>query len=88
MEIAKFKVLDKDGDGFLDRTELPGAIFPELSDESLHLMGRHTLKEKDADGDQGYMSNQVSRAIPHLICTEEYGEIYKKLDTINAGVVK
>jgi len=56
LEAEKFKIADKDGDGFLSKEELPLALHPELHDGVLHLVAGHGLKEKDKDGD-GHVSH-------------------------------
>lgn len=57
MEAEKFKIADKDGDGFLSKEELPLALYPELHDGVLHVSAGHGFKEKDKDGD-GHVSHE------------------------------
>merc|ERR1719487_1178789 len=51
LEKEKFKLADKNGDGFLDKDELPAAFYPETHDGVLALTAAAALKSKDKDGD-------------------------------------
>merc|ERR1719253_1924445 len=51
LEKEKFKIADKNSDGFLDQDELPAAFYPETHDGVLALTAAAALKEKDKDGD-------------------------------------
>lgn len=51
LEKQKFKLADKNGDGFLDQDELPAAFYPETHDGVLALTAAAALKSKDKDGD-------------------------------------
>jgi len=47
----KFEKADKNGDGFLDETELALAVYPELDAEMLNLVTGLVLKHKDDNKD-------------------------------------
>jgi len=51
LERQKFKLADKNGDGFLDKDELPHALFPELHEGVSHLTASDAVKSKDKNGD-------------------------------------
>jgi len=57
VEIQKFKVADRNGDGVLDIEELPGVFYPETNDDVLDIAAAHTHKRKDRDGN-GQLSPQ------------------------------
>jgi len=52
LNTEKFKVADANGDGYLDKNELPGFFFfPEVNSPVLEVMTNATLKNQDKDGD-------------------------------------
>jgi len=51
LEKAKFKIADKNADGFLDLVELPDAVYGESHEEIVQIMAKHDMKLKDKDGD-------------------------------------
>merc|ERR1712100_451469 len=51
LEKEKFKVADKNKDGFLDKDELPAAFYPETHEGVLALTAAAALKARDTDGD-------------------------------------
>lgn len=50
LEIAKFKVADANGDGFLTDEELAPMFYPETHEGVLEIAAAHTHKRKDVDG--------------------------------------
>jgi len=50
LEIAKFKVADANGDGFLTDEELAPVFYPETHEGVLAIAAGHTHKRKDVDG--------------------------------------
>eukprot|EP00929_Paragymnodinium_shiwhaense_P039464 TRINITY_DN20712_c0_g1_i3.p1 TRINITY_DN20712_c0_g1~~TRINITY_DN20712_c0_g1_i3.p1 ORF type:complete len:311 (+),score=71.61 TRINITY_DN20712_c0_g1_i3:97-933(+) len=51
MEREKFRVADKDGDGFLKGVEVANAFFPESHHGVLEVVAKQTLTRKDANND-------------------------------------
>jgi Ca2+-binding EF-hand superfamily protein len=49
LETQKFKIADKNGDGFLDIEELPPVFYPETHDDILAVAAGHTHRRKDTD---------------------------------------
>merc|ERR1712146_103051 len=50
LEIQKFQVADRNGDGQLDAKEVPAVFYPEIDDELLNVAAAFTHKQKDTDG--------------------------------------
>lgn len=51
LDTAKFKAADKNGDGFLDKDESVGFLYPELNDGVLVLVAENSLKTMDKNSD-------------------------------------
>jgi len=85
LEIAKFSAADKNGDGFLDREELPAAIYPEAHPEILRLMGTHALETKDKNKDGKLDANEFWETPPEEEHTEELLADFRKLDKDASG---
>jgi len=51
IEEMKFKVADTNGDGLLDREEVPGLFYPEVHDGVLAIVVAETMRSKDTNGD-------------------------------------
>lgn len=51
VEREKFKLADKDGDGFLAEDELLGVLNPDMHDGVLHVQTVWEIKDRDKDGD-------------------------------------
>jgi len=85
LEISKFKVADKNADGFLDREELPAAIYPEAHPEVLLLMGNHVLETKDKNKDGKLDANEFWETPPEEQHTEELLLDFQKLDKDSSG---
>jgi len=83
LEIAKFGAADKNNDGFLDREELPAAIYPEAHPEILRLMGTHALETKDKNKDGKLDPNEFWETDEEH--TEELLADFTKLDKDASG---
>merc|ERR1712166_1086081 len=84
LEGAKFKVADKNADGFLDEHELPDAVYGETHDDIVKIMAAHHLKTKDTDGD-GKLS---SKEFHELGEDPKAGEDFKATEGAEAGKVE
>jgi len=90
LETGKFKIADKNGDGFLDTAELPTAVSPEISTEVLGLMADHTLdtKDKDKDGEltmKEFWASETAGESMDKDAEAELGAEFKKLDLDGNG---
>eukprot|EP00429_Kryptoperidinium_foliaceum_P060980 CAMPEP_0176093922 /NCGR_PEP_ID=MMETSP0120_2-20121206/47062_1 /TAXON_ID=160619 /ORGANISM="Kryptoperidinium foliaceum, Strain CCMP 1326" /LENGTH=266 /DNA_ID=CAMNT_0017427857 /DNA_START=39 /DNA_END=836 /DNA_ORIENTATION=- len=88
-ELQKFKAADKNGDGVLDKSELPGLFFPETNEQVLQITAAVALKQKDANGDgklssQEFWSHDGLGADDLGISAEEEAD-FKALDLDNDG---
>jgi len=65
VEAAKFKVADKDGDGFLSTVELQVMLHPLVHPEIMHIVASSTFEGMDKDGDGVLTSDELSDYAPH-----------------------
>lgn len=94
LEKQKFKVADKDGDGFLNKDELPSAFYPETHDGVLSLTAGAQFKRKDKDGDGQLTSeefwvdeSEVEEAKDNAELAAEQQADFEKLDVDKNGKV-
>jgi len=90
LEVGKFKIADKNGDGFLDAAELPTAISPEMAEETLGLIGEHTLDRLDANKDgeldfKEFASEGTAGEALDKDAESELDQQFKKLDLDGNG---
>jgi len=95
LEIAKFKAVDKNGDGFLEPEELQAALFPEThkhGDSVIDLLAAATVKAKDKDSSGALSPQELYETNPSVEeepMTEdekkEQSETFKKLDKDGNG---
>jgi len=89
LEKEKFKVADTNKDGFLSVEELPSLFYPETHDGVLEVTAKHTLDQKDKDGDgqlsqKEFWEGEVADGQDTEISDEEK-EDFKKLDADGNG---
>jgi Ca2+-binding EF-hand superfamily protein len=82
VESAKFKAADSNGDGLLDKAELPGLFYPETHEGVLTVSVAQTMKQKDRDSN-GHLSLKEfweSEAEGEDDMSEEEKSDFSKLD--------
>lgn len=91
LETAKFRLADRNGDGRLDKEELPAVFYPEIHNGILELITGATLKQKDLDGNgklsekEFWEGDEVEGE--HLAVTEEEKADFRMLDRDGDGVL-
>lgn len=85
LETQKFKAADKNGDGFLDKEELPAAIRPELHDHVFSVVASHMLKLKDKDGDGQLSSEEFWEGDENDEIAEDQAKEFEMLDLDKSG---
>jgi len=85
LETQKFKAADKNGDGFLDKEELPAAIRPELHDHVFSVVASHMMKLKDKDGDGQLSSEEFWEGDENDEIAEDQAKEFEMLDLDKSG---
>jgi len=90
VETAKFKAADANGDGLLDKSELPSLFYPETHDAVLGVTVGETLSQKDANSDGVLTPHEFWEASSEgeeAELSEEEQADFAKLDTNHDGVL-
>jgi len=91
LERAKFRLADVNGDGRLDKEELPAVFYPETHSGVLELVTAVTLKQKDLDGDGRLTEKEFweGDAVDgeSLAVTEEEQADFRRLDQNGDGLL-
>jgi Ca2+-binding EF-hand superfamily protein len=97
LDTAKFKAADKNGDGFLDKDESVGFLYPELNDGVLSLVATDSLKTKDKNNDgelehlefwaaaDGEEEDDIDKETPNQDILDNQKEEFGKLDLNKNG---
>lgn len=89
IEARKFKIADVNGDGFLDKQELPALFYPETHEGVLEVTTAATLKQKDTNGDGKLSAKEFWEGdavdSEDLAISEEEQADFKKLDKNGDG---
>lgn len=91
LETQKFKLADRNGDGFLDMEELPAVFYPETHEGVLHLAAGHTHKRKDTDGNGQLSPREFWEGDgvdgQELAISKEEDADFARLDTDGSGAL-